>query len=82
MYEDDIAVVNEWFEKRDKDSYETYHHTKEEDGEDVYAVAIYDMESFTDMLNENFPDMIGFRCFVGNNGIWFSSEDLKNTEYL
>ena len=81
MYDEDISVINEWFENRDDRIYETYHHTKEDDGEDVYCIAESDMKDFTDMLANNMPDLIGFQCMVGNNGIWFSSEDLKKAEF-
>lgn len=82
MSDEDIVVINDWFKKHDERVYETYHHTKEEDGEDVYVVAYYDMESFTDMLRDNFPDLIGFPCIVGTYGIWFSSDDLAKAGWL
>lgn len=81
MYEDDIKKLNKWFRKKEKDSLGTYHHTKRKDGEDVYAVDTSDVEEFCDFLRENILDMIGFNCMVGNDGIWFSSDDLKRARF-
>ena len=79
MYEDDVKALGEWF--RCHEDYGTYHHTKEKDGEDIYGVNISDMELFCDYLRENVTDLIGIPCMVGNDGIWFTSEDLEKARF-
>lgn len=81
MDKDEICIIDDWFKKKEKDSYETYHHTEKADGEDVYAVSAYDIEDFTDLLGENFPDLIGLQCMIGGGGIWFRSGDLAKADY-
>jgi len=81
MYDDDIEKLNEWFRKIEPDSYGTYHHTPEDDGEDVYAVQMNDMEAFCDYLRENTIDLIGIPCMVGTDGIWFRTDDLERAKY-
>ncbi len=81
MYNDQIKELNKWFRKMEKESYGTYHHTLKKDGEDIYAVESSDIEQFTDYLRENVPDLIGIPCRVGNDGIWFSSEDLEKASF-
>jgi len=79
MYDDDIKMLDEWF--AEYTDYGTYHHTKEEDGEDVYAVSASDIELFCYYLKENGADLIGIPCMIGNDGIWFTSEDLKKAKF-
>lgn len=85
MCEDEIEAVNEWFDemKKDQDEYfqTTYHHTDEEDGEDLYVIADVDIELFTRFLNDMNPDMVCFPCKIGSDGIWFTLDDLKDATY-
>ena len=79
MYEEDIEVLDAWFASHT--NYGTYHHTQEEDGEDAYVVSASDMELFCYYLSENTIDLIGIPCMVGNDGIWFTSEDLEKARF-
>ena len=79
MYEDDVKALDEWFMCHE--NYGTYHHTKQEDGEDIYVVHVSDMELFCHYLKENGADLIGIPCMVGNDGIWFTSEDLEKAKF-
>ena len=72
MYEDEIKIINEWFDDEER-SYDTGY---DEEGE--YSVGTYDMDDFSDFLRENFPDLIGISCMVGSMGIWFKRSDLEN----
>ena len=77
MYEDDIKLINEWFEAH-TENYGTYHNDNE------YSVSADDIEEFTDFLRDKFPDMVGIRCYIGTGGsaIWFFEEDLKSTQFV
>ena len=77
MYEDDIKLVDEWFETH-TENYGTYHNDNE------YSVCADDIEAFTDFLRDKFPDMVGIRCYIGtgDSAIWFFEEDLKATQFL
>lgn len=76
MYEDDIKLVNEWFDAH-TENYGTYHNDNE------YSVCESDLEAFSDFLRENFPDLIGIRCFFGkgDSAIWFFEDDLLSAEF-
>lgn len=80
MYEDDIKKVDEWFD-RHTESYGTYHSHSEND--DEYSVDAADLGDFSDFLRENFPDLIGIRCFFGKgeSAIWFFRSDLKEARF-
>lgn len=80
MYKENVKALNAWFRKHK--SYGTYHHTKQVHGEDVYAVSQYDVDEFCDYLRENEPDIVGIPCMVGDSGIWFTSENLEETDYV
>ena len=77
MYEDDIKLIDEWFEAH-TENYGTYHNDNE------YSVCADDIEEFTDFLRDKFPDMVGIRCYIGtgDSAIWFFEEDLKATQFL
>lgn len=75
MYEEELEELNKWF-KDDKRTSDTYFN-----GE-IYAVNERDVEDFCDFLREQNPDMVGFPCIVGKDGIWFKKEDLDQTEYI
>ena len=47
-----------------------------------YVVGELDVEDFCDFLREQDPDLIGFPCMVGTNGIWFTKDDLDKARYL
>ena len=70
MYEDDIKLIDEWFEAH-TENYGTYHNDNE-------------YREFTDFLRDKFPDMVGIRCYIGtgDSAIWFFEEDLKATQFL
>lgn len=76
MYEDDIRLINRWFETH-KEHYGTDHVGNE------YTVSKYDMESFTDFLRDNFPDLCYIRCCIGTGdaNIWFHTDDLKEATF-
>ena len=77
MYEDDIKKVDEWFNNH-TENYGTYHSDI-----DYYSVCKSDLESFSDFLREEFPDLVGIRCYFGNSDstIWFFREDLKEASF-
>ena len=79
-----IRSIDEWFESRKSDEYYdmTYHHTEKEDGEDVYAISCTDLRDFTDFLADEFPDMMGLTCRMSHYGVWFTSKDLENAEWI
>lgn len=79
MYKDNVKSLNAWF--RSHKDFGTYHHTKQVHGEDVYSVSSRDIESFLSYLRENEPDLIGIPCMVGNDGIWFTKDDLEKVRY-
>ena len=33
-------------------------------------------------LTEEFPDLIGIECMVGNNGIWFWDSSLEKARFI
>lgn len=76
VYEEDIAKINEWFDHH-TEYYGTYH------SDECYSVDEYDMESFKDLLRQEFPDLIGIRCYVGtgDSAIWFFEKDLKDARF-
>ena len=85
MFEDEIKEIDKWFQEKEKEQgyyQRTYHHTIEDDGEDLYKVDSRDVQEFTDYLNELDSDLIGFSCMVGNDGIWFTSEELFDARYV
>lgn len=77
MYEDDIKKVDEWFEKH-TENFGTCH------SDDCYSISEYDLQDFTRFLGENFPDMIGIRCYIGKDDstVWFFKDDLERTPFL
>jgi len=77
MYEDDIKKVDEWFEKH-TENFGTCH------SDDCYLISEYDLQDFTRFLGENFPDMIGIRCYIGkdNSNVWFFKDDLERTPFF
>lgn len=76
MYEDDIQLVNEWFENH-KEYYGTNHEGNE------YTLSQYDIESFVDFLADKFPDLCYIRCNIGTGDacIWFHESDLKEATF-
>lgn len=77
MSKEEIQKINEWFDKKDEDrSRDTYR------SETEYCVHCWDIEAFTDFLTEEFPDLIGIECMVGNNGILFWNSSLEKARFL
>lgn len=76
MYEDDIKLVDEWFEKHTE-----YYGTNHEGNE--YTVSQYDIEDFSDFLRDTFPDLAYIRCCFGtcDASIWFYKQDLKEAQF-
>lgn len=76
MYEDDIKLVDEWFEKHTE-----YYGTNHEGNE--YTVSQYDIEDFSDFLRDTFPDLVYIRCCFGTGdaSIWFYKQDLKEAPF-
>ena len=79
MYEDDIKAIREWCNSEERSF--SYSHTEEEDGEDVIFVSVDDFEDFTDYLRENVLDLICIPGKIGNDGVWFSSEELEKARF-
>ena len=77
MDDDDIKKVDEWFSTH-TENYGTYH------DDDEYAVCAWDLEAFSDFLQENFPDMVGIPCYFGNgnSAIWFFRNDLEKVRFF
>ena len=78
MYPDDIDKIDKWFDNH-KENYGTYHNF--DDGE--YSICAYDLEMFSDFLREEFPDLIGIRCYFGkgDSAIWFFKADLEEARF-
>ena len=78
MYPDDIDKVDKWFDNHKK-NYGTYHNVN--DGE--YSICACDLEEFSDFLREEFPDLIGIRCYfgTGDSAMWFFEADLEEAEF-
>lgn len=76
MGEESIQDLNEWFDD-DERCFSTGYN---EYGE--YTVSSYDIEDFCNYLREYEPDLIGIKCMVGHDGIWFRREDLEQADYL
>lgn len=76
MDKDDIKMVDEWFNNH-TEYYGTSHVA------DEYTISQYDLESFTDFLADNFPDLCCLRCFLGTGdaSIWFFKRDLEKAEF-
>lgn len=76
MFEDDIKKVDEWFANH-TEYYGTYHNENE------YSVCESDLESFADFLREEFPDLVGIRCYFGkgDSAIWFFRDDLEEARF-
>ena len=79
MYKDDIKELNKWIKQHK--SYGTYHHTKQTHGEELYSISLYDVSDFSDFLRETFPDLIGIPCMIGNDGIWFTKDDVEKARF-
>lgn len=75
MTEEQIAKVNEWFE-RHKDSF-TYHEETE------YCVCLFKIDMFAQFLSVEFPDIIGIQTrFHPDGSILFDEENLKNVAFI
>ena len=76
MTDEDIEKVDKWFEKN-ADNYSTSH------VEDEYVIGEDKLESFTDFLREEMPDLVGIPCYFGKGdvSIWFFKRDLERAEY-
>lgn len=76
MYEDDIQKVNEWFDNH-KENFGTSRSDRE------YSVDGYDLKCFTAFLREEFPDLVGIRCYIGTGDetIWFFKDDLEKAQF-
>lgn len=76
MYEDDIKKVNDWFDKH-TENYGTYRTERE------YSVDEHDLKDFTRFLAQEFPDIVGIRCYIGtgDGNIWFFEDDLKEADF-
>ena len=76
MYEDDIKKVNDWFDKH-TENYGTYRTERE------YSVDEYDLKDFTRFLEQEFPDIVGIRCYIGtgDSNIWFFRDDLEKASF-
>lgn len=76
MHEDDIKKVNDWFDKH-TENYGTYRTERE------YSVDEYDLKDFTRFLAQEFPDIVGIRCYIGtgDSNIWFFEDDLKKANF-
>jgi hypothetical protein len=76
MFDEDIEKVDKWFEKN-ADNYSTSH------VEDEYVIGEDKLESFTDFLREEMPDLVGIPCYFGKGdvSIWFFKRDLERAEY-
>ena len=72
MYDEHIQMLNDWFEEYE--DYGTYH------VEDEYAVRVGDMRDFRDLIAE-MTDLIYFPCRFHTEGIFFTTEDLKEARY-
>ena len=70
MYDEDIEKVDKWFTEHG--DFSTYKNDEE------YVVDSVDVEDFCDFIREEFPDLIGIECMVGNSGIWFKRCDLES----
>lgn len=79
MYDEDIKALREWLNSDDRPF--SYSHTEENDGEDVMFVYSGDFEEFADYLRENETDIICIHGMIGNDGVWFSSEEAENAKY-
>ena len=77
MSEDDIKLIDKWFDEH-AENYGTSHYDNE------YAVCAYDLKDFSDFLQNNFPDMIGLRCYFGkgDSAIWFFKDDLESMHFI
>jgi len=79
MCKEEIQKVDEWFEQRAENygNYGTYHNERE------YSVDEFDLESFSDFLRNEFPDLVGIRCYIGtgDSKIWFFRDDLEKAEF-
>ena len=77
MNEKEIQKVNEWFDNNSE-----YYGTDRADNE--YTLNVYDMDSFTDFLDEEFPDLVYINCRIGSNDsrVWFYREDLENAVFM
>ena len=76
MYEEDIAKIDSWFD-RHTENYGTYR----TDGE--YSLSDWDMQEFADFLHNEFPDLVGIRCYfgTGDSKVWFFREDLEKARF-
>lgn len=79
MYDDDIKAIRDWL--NDEERPYCYCHTEEDDGEDVMFVSMYDYQEFADFLRENVVDLIYIRGNIGNDGVWFSTDDLEKARF-
>lgn len=79
MYEDEIALIDAWFDEHEECG--TYHHTEDADGEDIYVIDASNVEDFCDYIRAKLVDLIGFRCYVNGDGIWFKPEDLDYAKH-
>lgn len=76
MYDEQIKALNDWIDDEEHRSFGTGR-----DDEGVYVVCARDVEDFCDFLRENVMDLIGIKCMVGNDGIWFHEDDLEDAKF-
>lgn len=79
MYDDDIKAIQDWC--KDEERTFSYFHTEEDDGEDVIFISALDFNDFADWLHDNVYDLICIPGKIGNDGVWFSSADLKRAKF-
>lgn len=79
MYDEDIKAMREWLNSDERPF--SYSHTEEDDGEDVMFVYSGDFNEFADYLRENVTDLICISGNIGNDGVWFSSEQAENARF-
>lgn len=70
MYEDDIELVDKWFEENG--DFSTYNNDEE------YCIDAVDVDDFCEFIGKNFPDLIGIEVMINHGGIWFKRSDLES----
>jgi len=72
MYDDEIELVDKWFNEHG--DFSTYYNDEE------YVVNQCDVDDFCDFIRENFSDLVGIEVMICGDGIWFKRSDLESAK--
>lgn len=79
MDRDEIKKIDRWF---DKHKYGSTYRVNEKRGQWLYSVEADDVEEFCSFIEQEFTDIVGIPCLLGQDSLWFRTEDLKQVDFI